>query len=94
VHALLISDRRVMGAFSKLRAGYRKCAWLAGRDWPSTGGVLNITAVAWTTGFQWWRSGDITRTQNAWFYFAVACYLLCGCTFKINENVHFLVYFC
>jgi len=35
--------------------------WLAG-DWPSTGGVLNITAAAWTAGFQWWRSGDITRT--------------------------------
>jgi len=26
--------------------------WLAG-DWPWTGGVLNITAVAWTAGFQW-----------------------------------------
>jgi len=37
--------------------------WLAG-DWPWTGGVLNITAAAWTAGFQWWRSGDITRTQN------------------------------
>jgi len=23
--------------------------WLAG-DWPSTGGVLNITAAAWTAG--------------------------------------------
>jgi len=32
--------------------------WLAG-DWPSTGGVLKITAAAWTAGFQWWRSGDI-----------------------------------
>jgi len=38
--------------------------WLAG-DWPSTGrGVLNITAAAWTAGFQWWRSDNITRTQN------------------------------
>jgi len=37
--------------------------WLAD-DWPSTGGILNITAAAWTVGFQWWRSGDITRTQN------------------------------
>jgi len=26
--------------------------WLAG-DWPSTAGVLNITAAAWTAGFQW-----------------------------------------
>jgi len=46
--------------------------WLAS-DWPSTGGVLNITAAAWTAGFQWWRSGDITRTQNvsecSWMYF-------------------------
>ena len=26
--------------------------WLAG-NWPSTGGVLNITAAAWTAGFHW-----------------------------------------
>jgi len=68
VRALLISDRQVlMAAFSKLRAVYCKCAWhrgwLAG-DWPSTGGILHITAAAWTAGFHWWRSGDITRTQN------------------------------
>ena len=44
--------------------------WLGG-DWPSTGGVLNITAVAWTAGFQWWRSGDITRTQNVSEYMLV-----------------------
>jgi len=31
VRALLISDLRVTGAFSKLRAVYRKWAWLAGR---------------------------------------------------------------
>ena len=37
--------------------------WLAG-DWPLTDGVLNITAPAWTAGFHWWRSGNITRTQN------------------------------
>ena len=37
--------------------------WLAGH-WPSTGGVLNITAAAWTGGFHWWRSGNGTRTQN------------------------------
>jgi len=35
------------------------CALLAG-DWPLTGGVFNITAVAWTAGFHWWRSGNIT----------------------------------
>ena len=44
--------------------------WLAG-DWPSTGGVLNIAAAAWTAGFQWWRSGDITRTQNVSEYMLV-----------------------
>jgi len=38
-------------------------ALLAG-DWLSTGGVLNITAAAWTAGFHWWRSGNVTRTQN------------------------------
>jgi len=36
------------GAFSKLRG------WLAG-DWPLMGGVLNITAAAWTAGFHWWH---------------------------------------
>jgi len=38
-------------------------ALLAG-DWRVTGGVLNITASAWTAGFHWWRSRNITRTQN------------------------------
>jgi len=64
VRALLISDRRVTGAFSKLRAvdGKWGRGWLAG-DWPSTGGVLNITAADWTAGFQWWRSGDIINAN-------------------------------
>jgi len=44
--------------------------WLAG-DWPSTGGVLNITVAAWTAGFHWWRSGNITRTQNVSEYVLV-----------------------
>ena len=44
--------------------------WLAG-DWPSTGGVLNITAAAWSAGFHWWRSGNITRTQNVSDYMLV-----------------------
>ena len=49
--------------------------WLAG-NWPSTGGVLNITAAVWTAGFQWWRSGDIRRTQNVSEYMLVLA-LLC-----------------
>jgi len=46
------------------------CGWLAG-DWPSAGGILNITAAAWTAGFQWWRSGDIMRTQNVSEYMLI-----------------------
>ena len=43
--------------------------WLAG-DWPSTGGVLNITAVAWTGA----SSDDVLatkRTQNVSEYMHV-----------------------
>jgi len=51
------------------RRGLR--ALLAG-NWPSTGrDVLNITAAAWTAGFHWWRSGNITRTQNVSEYMLV-----------------------
>jgi len=49
--------------------------------WPVTGrrrgGVLNITAAARTAGFQWWRSGDITRTQNVSEYVLVLALCLC-----------------
>jgi len=64
LHALLAGDWRVTAAFSKLRAVYGKWAWLARRRLAVDGGVLNITAAAWTTGFHWGSSGDITRTQN------------------------------
>jgi len=57
--------------------------WLSG-DWPSTGGVLNITAVAWTAGFQWRRSGDITRTQNVSKYMLV----LALCLVKLAAVSH------
>jgi len=72
VRALLISDRQVTEAFSRL------CAVpVTGRR---RGGILNITAVAWTAGFQWWRSGDITRTQNVSEYMLVlALYVLALC---------------
>ena len=50
---------------------YAGCARVADK-WPAgDGGVLNITAVAWTAGFQWWHSGDITRTQNVSEYMLV-----------------------
>jgi len=75
VRALLISDRRVTVAFWKLRAVYHKCAWLAGQWLAVDGGgcLLNITAAAWTAGFQLWRSGDITRTQNVSDYMLTLC---------------------
>jgi len=73
------------GAFSKLRAymgsGY---GWLAG-DWPSTGGVLDITAAAWTAGFHWWRSGNIMRTQNVSEYMLVLALCL-----VINLQISYL----
>jgi len=62
---------RWRGAFSKLRATYGKWAWLAGRWLAVDGGVFNITAAAWTAGFHWWRSGNITRTQNVSEYMLV-----------------------
>jgi len=44
----------------------------SGRGWLAVdGGVVNITAAAWTAGFQWWRSGDITRKQNVSEYMLV-----------------------
>jgi len=44
--------------------------WLAD-NWPSTGGVLNITAAVWAAGFHWWRSGNKKRTQNVSEYMLV-----------------------
>jgi len=72
VCTLLASDWWVTGAFSKLRAIYGKWAWLAG-EWLSTGegGVLNITAVAWSAGFYWWCSANIKQTQNVSEYMLV-----------------------
>jgi len=66
----------------------RALGGVCARCWPVTGGdggVLNITAAAWTAGFQWWRSGDITRTQNVSQYMLVLAlclvvlvYILCN----------------
>jgi len=64
--------------------------WLAG-DWPSTGGVLDITGAAWTAGFHWWRSGNITRTQNVSEYMLVLA--LCLVPFaNFGSNSTFSVY--
>jgi len=58
--------------------------WLAG-DWPSTEGVLNITADAWTAGFHGWRSGNIMRMQNVSEYMLV----LALCLFRIAVSLTF-----
>jgi len=53
------------------------CRVLLVGDRQMTGGVLNITAAAWTAGFEWWRSGDITRMQNVSEYMLIlALYLV------------------
>jgi len=59
--------------------------------WPVTGrqrgGVLNITVAAWTAGFHWWRSGNITRTQNVSEYMLALA--LCLVLFRaINSVCH------
>ena len=56
--------------------------WLAG-DWPSTGGVLNITAAVWTAGFHWWRSGNKKRTQNVSEYMLLLALCL---VYLVNEE--------
>ena len=58
---------------------YDDIVWTLGgvcaRRWPVTGrrrgGVLNITTAACTAVFHWWRSGNITRTQNVSEYMLV-----------------------
>jgi len=65
--------------------------WLAG-DWPSTGRVLNITAAAWTAGFHWWRSGNITQTQNVSEYMLVlAVCLVYNSIYNDNKTVLLLL---
>jgi len=44
------------------------CLSVRGR---TTKGILNITAAACTADFHWWRSGNITRTQNISEYMLV-----------------------
>jgi len=54
-----------------------------------TAGVLNITAAAWTASFQWWRSSDITRTQNVSEYMLVlALCLVIDYVDSILENTN------
>jgi len=84
VRALLAGDRRVMGGILKIVHHIWEvdiAGWLVtGRR---RGGILNITAAAWTAGFQWWRSGDITRTKNVSKYMLVLT--LCLVIYVISE---------
>jgi len=60
--------------------------WLAG-DWPSTAGILNINAAAWTAGFLCWRSGNKKRTQNVSEYMLVLalCLVVLVAAFVIHN---------
>ena len=54
------------------------------RCWRVMGGILNFTVLAWTAGFQWWHSCDLTRTQNVSEYMLVlALCLVCTCAVKL-----------
>jgi len=59
--------------------------------WPVTGRrrgrVLSITAASWTAGFQWWRSGDITRTHNVSEYMLVLALYLVDRKFDVGDYV-------
>ena len=73
VRTLLAADWRVMGGILKIVHRIWEVGVARG---PVTGhrrggGILNITAAACTAGFHWWRSGNITRTQNVSEYMLV-----------------------
>jgi len=63
--------------------------WLVG-DWPSMRGVLNITAAAWTAGFHWWRSSNITRVQNVSEYMLVLALCLVLIVFHSVTEIYYL----
>ena len=62
--------------------------WLAG-DWPLMGGRSQRYCGGLTAGFQWWHSGDITRTQNVSEYMLVlAVYLVVDVMAQISGEIH------
>jgi len=63
--------------------------WVAG-DGPSTGGVLNITAAAWTAGFHLWRSGNKKRTQNVSEYMLVLALCLFIVRVQFADDIRLL----
>jgi len=75
-----------------LRGIYGKWAWRLAGDWPSTRGVLNITAAACTAGFHWWRSGNITRTQNVSEYMLILALCLVSVYGRFPIDLHLSPY--
>jgi len=74
------------------KAGWAGSACAAGRWLAGEGGVVNITAAAWTAGFLWWRSGNKKRTQNVSEYMLVLALCLvtsCGIIqlHRVSKNV-------
>ena len=65
------------GAFSKLRAVYGKWAWLA-RRWLAVDGGHS---QHYCGSLDWWRSGNIMRTQNVSEYMLVLALCLVCCCF-------------
>jgi len=82
VCALLISDLDIARYIASGRS------WHPG-DWPLTGGVLSITAAAWTAGLQWWSSGDITLAQNVSEYMLVLALHLVNVLFSLSGSKEF-----
>jgi len=59
--------------------------------WTPTGGVLNITAAVWTSGFHWWRSGNKKRTQNVSEYMLVLALSMPGLLVKLIKLFMFIL---
>jgi len=87
LRALLADDWRVTGGCSQNFAPYMGSGrgWLAG-DWPSTGAFSTLLRRPGLRASHWWRSGNITRTQNVSEYMLVlalclASYCMSLCAF-------------
>jgi len=79
---LLAGDGSVLKIARRIwEVGVTGCP-VTGHRW---GGVLNITASAWTAGFHWWRSGNITRTHNVSEYMLL---LAVGLVLVVTRLLH------
>ena len=62
--------------------------WLAG-DWPSTGSVLDITAVAWTAG----SSDGVLATKSERKMLASTCLYSLYAWFHVSDHVSIMASF-